>query len=74
MLAGLTNFFNSVISFFETIYSFIVNLVTSLLALIQVLMTTQQLPIVFETFLLPIIGTSMLIVIAIGVIYKIVGR
>lgn len=68
------DFFNSIISFFEIIYNFIVNLVTSLINLFNVLNMVVTIPVTFTGILFPALVTSMTVVIAIGVLYKIVGR
>lgn len=68
------DFFNSIISFFEIIYNFIVNFVNTLLNLVLILTKAVTLPNLFMGFLFPALGASMLVVVCVGVLYKILGR
>lgn len=70
----MSNFFDSIVSFFEILYNFALNVVTSLLSMFKVLHSVISIPITFSPLLFPAIVTSMTIVIAIGVLYKIIGR
>lgn len=68
------DFFNSLIGFVEILFDFVSNLVTSLLALFNLLGTVIVLPGLFAGCLFPILLTSFLVVVSIGVLYKVVGR
>ncbi len=68
------DFFNSIVSFFEIIYNFIVNLVTSLMSLFNALQMVITIPVTFTGILFPAIVSSMVIVIAVGILYKVLGR
>ena len=68
------DFFNSILSFIEMAYNFLVNLATSMVNLFSVLNMVVTVPVTFTGILFPALVTSMTVVIAVGVLYKILGR
>ncbi len=65
---------NSIISFFEAIYNVVVNFLNTILNLFNILTKVVTLPNLFMGIVFPALGASMLVVVSVGVLYKILGR
>ena len=70
----MIDFFEKVLGFFESFFEFFLNIVESLFAGIAVLSTSLTLPYFLIGYLPAILGSAMLIIIALAIIKFIIGR
>lgn len=69
----MLDFFDSVINFFDLLWQFISNMISGIITLLQILVNMVSLPTKLLNWVPGVIGSSILIVAAIGVAKLIAG-
>lgn len=67
-------FFNQIIDYIQRLFEFLVNIIKALITAISVLSSAVQFPLLLVGYLPAILGSCIVVVVAVGAVKFIIGR